>query len=119
MQAIQESGCKNYKIVHDTFHHHLGPDTADSLENDYDITYTGLVHLSGVESDIPFNQYKDEHRIFITEKDNLENPAQIELLTKLGYRGDFSFEPFAEEVQKMEIEALKATINQSIDYIAK
>ena len=118
MQAIQESGCKNYKIVHDTFHHHLGPDTVDTLENDYDVSYTGLVHLSGVESDIPLNKYKDEHRIFITANDNLANIAQIEQLTKLGYKGDFSFEPFAREVQTMEIEALKATINQSIDFIA-
>jgi 2-keto-myo-inositol isomerase len=118
MQAIQESGFMNYKIVHDTFHHHLGPDTADSLENDYDITYTGLVHLSGVESDIPFNKYKDEHRIFITANDNLENLVQIEQITKLGYKGYFSFEPFAGEIQSMEIEALKARINQSIDFIA-
>jgi 2-keto-myo-inositol isomerase len=117
MHAIQESGCNNYKIVHDTFHHHLGPDTADTLDNDYDIAYSGLVHLSGVESDIPFDEYKDEHRIFITEKDNLENLAQIEQLTKLGYKGDFSFEPFAGEIQTMEIETLKATINQSIDFI--
>jgi 2-keto-myo-inositol isomerase len=118
MQAIQESGCKSYKIVHDTFHHHLGPDTAGSLENDYDIACTGLVHLSGVESDIPFSKYKDEHRIFITNRDNLENLAQIEQLTKLGYKGDYSFEPFAGEVQTMEIDALKAAINQSIDLIA-
>ena len=40
------------------------------------------------------------------------------MLKKLGYKGDFSFEPFAREVQTMEIEALKATINQSIDFIA-
>ena len=118
MQAIQESGCKNYKIVHDTFHHYLGPDTADSLINDYDIAYTGLVHLSGVESNIPFNEYKDAHRIFITEKDNLENSAQIEQLKKLDYKGDYSFEPFAKEVQTMDFEALKTTINQSIDFIA-
>jgi len=88
------------------------------LENDYDIAYTGFVHLSGVESDIPLSTYKDEHRIFITENDNLENLAQIEQLTKLGYEGDFSFEPFAGEIQTMEIEALKTTINQSIDFIA-
>ena len=26
LEAIQESGFSHYKIVHDTFHHHLGPD---------------------------------------------------------------------------------------------
>jgi len=53
MRAIQESGYSVYKIVHDTFHHHLGPDTFDTIENDYDISYTGLVHISGVECSIP------------------------------------------------------------------
>lgn len=118
MKAIQESGCNNNKIVHDTFHHHLGPDTADTLENDYDISYTGLVHVSGVEKDIPPNQYRDDHRILITAKDRLKNLEQIELLMKLGYKGDISFEPFAKEVQTMEIEALKAAIKKSIDYTA-
>ena len=119
LQAIRESGCKNYKIVHDTFHHYLGPDTDDTLkENDYDISYTGLVHVSGVESHIPSNQYKDDHRILITEGDRLKNIEQLELLINLGYKGDISFEPFAKDVQELEIEALEAAINQSIDFIA-
>ena len=117
LEAIQESGYRNYKIVHDTFHHHLGPDTDDSLKNDYDIAYTGLVHVSGVESDIPSNQYKDDHRILITNGDRLKNREQLKLLTQLGYKGDISFEPFARDVQEMEIEALKAAINRSIDFI--
>ena len=117
LQAIQESGCRNYKIVHDTFHHHLGPDTDDTLIDDYDIAYTGLVHVSGVESQLASNQYKDDHRILITEGDRLKNREQLELLIHLGYTGDISFEPFAKDVQGMEIEALKAAINQSIDLI--
>ena len=117
MQAIQESGCNNYKIVHDTFHHHLGPDTGATLENDYDISGTGLIHVSGVESDIPANNYKDDHRILITEEDKLKNIEQLKLLLKLGYKGDISFEPFAKEVQTMDIEALKAAISQSIEFI--
>jgi 2-keto-myo-inositol isomerase len=67
LQAIRESGFSNYKIVHDTFHHYLGPDSDDTLKNDYDISYTGLVHVSGVESHIPSNQYRDDHRILITD----------------------------------------------------
>ncbi len=117
LQAIRESGCSNYKIVHDTFHHHLGPDTDDTLKNDYDIYYTGLVHVSGVESHIPSNQYKDDHRILITDGDRLKNIAQLELLINLGYKGDISFEPFAKDVQEMGIETLKVAINQSIDLI--
>ena len=117
LQAIQESGCRNYKIVHDTFHHYLGPDSDDILKNDYDMAYTGLVHVSGVESSISPNQYKDDHRILITPKDLLKNREQLELLTNLGYDGDISFEPFAKDVQEMEIETLKAAINQSIDFL--
>jgi 2-keto-myo-inositol isomerase len=118
LQAIRKSGCRNYKIVHDTFHHHLGPDTDDSLKNNYDVAYTGLVHVSGVESDIPSNQYKDDHRILIADGDRLNNREQLELLIQLGYKGDISFEPFAKDVQKMEINALKAAINESIDLIS-
>ena len=117
LQAIQESGCSNYKIVHDTFHHYLGPDTDDRLKNDYDISLTGLVHVSGVESHLASNQYKDDHRILITDRDRLKNREQLELLIQLGYKGDISFEPFANDVQEMEIEALKAAINASIDFI--
>jgi 2-keto-myo-inositol isomerase len=117
LQAIRESGCRNYKIVHDTFHHHLGPDTDDTLKNDYDISLTGLVHVSGVESQLASNQYKDDHRILITDRDRLKNREQLELLIQLGYKGDISFEPFAKEVQEMGIEALKAAINQSIDFM--
>jgi len=117
LQAIQESGFSNYKIVHDTFHHYLGPDSDATLKNDYDISYTGLVHVSGVESHIPSNQYKDDHRILITDGDRLKNIEQLELLINLGYKGDISFEPFAKDVQEMGIETLKVAINQSIDLI--
>ena len=117
LRAIQESRCRNYKIVHDTFHHHLGPDTADTLKNNFDISSIGLVHVSGVESDMPANAYKDDHRILITDKDKLKNLEQLKLLIKLGYKGDISFEPFAKAVQALEIETLKAAVNESIDFI--
>ena len=117
MQAIQESGYSNYKIVHDTFHHHLGPDTSDIFQKKYDITYTGLVHVSGVKSDILTHQYTDDHRILITENDILKNLEQLDWLFNLGYTGDISFEPFGKEVQTMEIEALVAAILQSIDFL--
>ena len=117
MKAIQESGCNRFKIVHDTFHHYLGPDTYDTLEADYDLTYTGLVHVSGVESDIPTNQYNDDHRILVTLNDKLENRKQIELLRKLGYQGAISFEPFASDIQEMETEALRTAVQKSMEFI--
>ena len=94
-----------------------GPDTDDTLLNDYDISYTGLIHVSGVESAVPTNSYRDEHRILITANDRIKNREQLNRLIKLGYRGDISIEPFAEEVQTMEIEALKAAVDQSINFV--
>ena len=119
MNAIQESGYTDFKIVHDTFHHHLGPDTFDAIESDYDISYTGLVHISGVECNIPVDEYRDNHRVLVTEQDRLQTKEQIELLLKLGYTGNISFEPFSQKVQEMEIEKIKSAINHSIEYISK
>ena len=119
MKAIQESGFPVYKIVHDTFHHHLGPDTFDTIKNDYDISFTGLVHISGVESNIPVNEYRDNHRVLVSGQDKLQNKEQIALLLKLGYAGNISFEPFSQKVQEMEIEKIKSAINHSIEYISK
>lgn len=117
MKAIQESGYPVFKIVHDTFHHHIGPDTFDTIENDYDISYTGLVHISGVECNIPVEEYRDNHRVLVTKQDRLQNKEQIELLLKLGYSENISFEPFSKKVQEMEIEKIKSAINNSIEYI--
>jgi len=118
MKAIQESGHeKYYKIVHDTFHHHIGPDSIETLDSEYDVSYTGLIHVSGVESDIPTNRYRDAHRILIGFADKLKSREQIEKLVALGYAGDISFEPFAKDIQQLEIEELKTAINESIEYI--
>jgi len=119
MKAVQESGYPVYKIVHDTFHHHLGPDTFETIENNYDISYTGLVHISGVECNIPVEEFRDNHRVLVTEQDRLQTKEQIELLLKLGYTGDISFEPFSKKVQEMEIEKIKSAIDHSIEYISK
>ena len=119
MKAIQESNYPVYKIVHDTFHHHLGPDTFDTIKNDYEISYTGLIHISGVESNVPVEEYRDNHRVLVTTQDRLQTKEQIELLLKLGYAGNISFEPFSQKVQEMEIEKIKSAINNSIEYISK
>jgi len=119
MKAIQESGFSVYKTVHDSFHHHIGPDTFDIIENDYDISYTGLVHISGAECDLPINKYRDNHRLLVSKQDRLQNKEQIELLLKLGYGGNISFEPFSKSVQEMESENLKSAIDNSIEYINK
>jgi len=79
MKAIQESGYPTYKIIHDTFHHYLGPDTFDTIKNEYDISYTGLIHISGAECEMPINEYRDNHRVWLPDKTDfkLKKPIRI------------------------------------------
>ena len=119
MKAIQESDYPIYKIVHDTFHHYIGPDTLQTIKNDYDISYTGLVHVSGVECNIVNDKYKDNHRILVTKHDKFQTKEQLDLLLNLGYRGNISLEPFSQKIQNMEIEKLKSEIDNSIEYLSQ
>jgi len=75
--------------------------------------------LTQLRTIIPVEEYRDNHRVLVTEQDKLQNKEQIELLLKLGYAGNISFEPFSETIQKMEIEKIKSAINNSIEYISK
>jgi 2-keto-myo-inositol isomerase len=111
IQAIQESGYDGYRIVHDTFHHYLGPDEIVFPE------YTGLVHISGVETDIPTPQIRDGHRILIGHRDIMDNKAQIRTLESQGYTGIYSFEPFSSDVQNMPLERLKAALSESLEFM--
>ncbi|GAH77288.1 unnamed protein product, partial [marine sediment metagenome] len=70
------------------------------------------------ECNIPVKEYRDNHRVLVTEQDRLQTKEQIELLLKLGYAGNISFEPFSEIIQEMEIEKIKSAINHSIEYIS-
>ncbi|MBN2361014.1 MAG: TIM barrel protein [Deltaproteobacteria bacterium] len=116
-KAINEVGSPAYRIVHDTFHHALGTDTQDLLRfSDY-AQSIGLVHVSGVESDDPFSCYRDPHRVLVTADDNLRSREQILALSNAGFRGPISFEPFAPEVQALDVGALAAAIEQSIAYL--
>jgi 2-keto-myo-inositol isomerase len=111
VKAIRESGYDGYKLVHDTFHHYLGPD-----KNFYP-TYTGLVHISGVETDIPKHHIRDEHRILIDSQDIMSNKGQINILETEGYRGNYSFEPFSADVQNMSLKPLKESLQDSLKFI--
>ena len=111
VKAIQESGYDGYKLVHDTFHHYLGSDKT------FYPAYTGLVHISGVETSIPKNQIKDAHRILIGSQDIMANKHQIDTFEAQGYGGDYSFEPFSAEVQNMSLDELKEAIEESLNFI--
>ncbi|MCJ8521541.1 2-keto-myo-inositol isomerase [Pseudorhizobium tarimense] len=91
VEAIKAvGGKKHYRLVHDTFHHHLAG------ESEYFPEYTGIVHISGVsEQQICVEQMRDEHRILVDEEDRLRNVDQIRDLTARGYAGPFSYEAFS------------------------
>ena len=115
LKAIRESGGGPYRIVHDTFHHAIGPDDNDALATTIPIEDIGLVHISGVEADLPREKCRDEHRLLVGEGDRLENREQITILERRGYRGYYSFEPFSPEVQRLDVAALETALEESID----
>jgi 2-keto-myo-inositol isomerase len=95
--AIEAAGGRNvYKLVHDTFHHHLAGETQFYPE------WTGLVHISGVaDPAVGVGEMLDGHRVLIDEVDRLGNLPQIRSLLAAGYAGPFSFEPFAGEIHAL------------------
>jgi 2-keto-myo-inositol isomerase len=95
--AIQAAGGEGlFKLVHDTFHHHLAGETTFHPE------WTGLVHISGVaDPEVTVDRMQDAHRVLVDRRDRLGNIAQIRALQAAGYTGPYSFEPFATEVQEL------------------
>ena len=94
VEAIKSiGGLDVFRLVHDTFHHHL------ASEHEFFPELTGLVHISGVEdAQAPLATIRDGHRVLVGEGDILGNAAQINTLLSTGYSGYLSFEPFAESV---------------------
>lgn len=111
VNAIYDAGCeKNYRLVHDTFHHYL------SGEDVFYPDLTGLVHISGVESaELADAQMRDGHRVLVGEADRLGNLRQLKILLERGYAGVVSFEPFAAEV--MEASDSERILKTSMDFI--
>lgn len=89
-------GQARYKLVHDTFHHHL------AAEQDYFPDHTGIVHISGVvDPGLSPEQMQDGHRILVDGRDRLGNVEQIQALLDAGYAGAFSYEPFSADVHEL------------------
>lgn len=96
--AIADVGGQNvFRLVHDTFHHHLaggGPLFAAE---------TGIVHVSGVtDPALPVAEMRDGHRVLVDADDVLGNVAQIRALRAAGYTGPVSYEPFAPSVHSLK-----------------
>lgn len=110
MDAIGEVGGEGtFRLVHDTFHHHLAG------EEELFPQATGLVHISGVEDvSLRTADMLDEHRVLVEEGDRLDNVGQIRALRDGGYEGFYSFEPFAASVH--EAPDLEAALRTSIAF---
>lgn len=113
LSAIEAAGGEDvYKLVHDTFHHHLAGETEFFPER------TGLVHISGVsDANVAVNDMLDAHRVLIDGADRLQNVEQIRTLLAGGYSGPFSFEPFAQEVHGLPDPM--AAAKTSMDFVDK
>jgi 2-keto-myo-inositol isomerase len=94
VRAFEEIGAPStFRLVHDTFHHHLAG------EGLFFPQLTGLIHISGVDDTaLNVNQMRDEHRLLVGGADRLGNIAQIRHLLDAGYQGYVSYEPFAREI---------------------
>ncbi|MEB0146231.1 TIM barrel protein [Pseudomonas sp. CCC2.2] len=105
-------GLDVFRLVHDTFHHHLAG------EQEFFADLTGLVHISGVEDDaVPLASIRDGHRVLVGEADILGNAAQIERLLGDGYAGHLSFEPFANSVH--ELTDIQQAVSASMAYLQR
>jgi 2-keto-myo-inositol isomerase len=110
--AIEQlSAQSSFKLVHDTFHHHLAGEASIFPH------LTGLVHISGVSDPVvSVADMRDSHRVLIDAQDRLDNIGQVRSLLQAGYKGPFSFEPFAAEVHEAKDPA--GALKASMDYLA-
>lgn len=110
-EAIADvDGIAAFRMVHDTFHHHLAgePDIFPGM--------TGLVHISGVDDPaVRVADMRDPHRILVDAGDRLDNVGQIRALMAGGYAGLLSFEPFSPAVHGLADP--RSQLAQSMEYI--
>lgn len=114
--AIEAVGGEGtFSILHDTFHHFV------AMEQDVFPELTGLVHVSGVENRaLAPGDLRDMHRVLVGPGDVLGSVEQVRRLRRGGYRGLFSFEPFAEQVHALAdpaaaLRASMATIRAGLE----
>ncbi|GAB4368590.1 MAG: TIM barrel protein [Spirochaetales bacterium] len=118
LEMIQESGFSCYKLLLDTFHHHLGPDALEDIGARIPVEQIGLVHVSGVEDPLAVEDLQDQHRVLPGPADKLNSKRQVQRLVENGYGGDISFEPFSRRVQNLPLKDLKEQIRKSMEYLA-
>ncbi len=113
---IREAGVP-FRLLIDTFHHHLFEDAEQTFEQEIDIQQIGLVHLSGVTDPRPVNQLTDEERIMLSAEDRLRSKQQVERLEKMGYTGLYAFEPFSSVMNSWQEADIAREIRDSIQLL--
>ena len=110
-EAIKATGGQGvFRLVHDTFHHHLAG------EGEMFPDMTGLVHISGVsDRSVAVPDMRDSHRVLVDAQDRLDNIGQIRALMAAGYTGPLSFEPFASEVHALS--SAEPALRTSMEFI--
>lgn len=113
VRAFQEIGAgSTFRLVHDTFHHHLAGEDVFYPE------WTGLVHISGVEDTaVGVAEMRDGHRVLVGSADRLGNVAQLRTLLDAGYRGYASFEPFAEQIAAAPAAEIEGQLRASMAFL--
>lgn len=115
-QLIKQAGAP-FKIVLDTFHHHLYEGAEQDFAGGVDVNNIGLVHLSGVIDARPTHQLTDEERIMLSADDVLKSKQQVQRLEEMGYRGIYAFEPFSSVMDNWSEEQIAREIHCSIAYL--
>lgn len=113
---IREAGVP-FRLLIDTFHHHLFEDAEQTFEQEIDIQQIGLVHLSGVTDPRPVSELTDEERIMLSADDRLRSKQQVERLEKMGYTGLYAFEPFSSEMNSWQEADITREIRNSIQLL--
>jgi 2-keto-myo-inositol isomerase len=113
VEAIEAVGGKDrFRLVHDTFHHHIAGETEFFPE------WTGIVHISGVvDPSLSPEEMQDGHRILVGEADRLRNVEQIKALNAMGYNGAYSYEPFAAAVHADP--NIEESLRESMTFVEK
>jgi len=113
-QALIRDARVPFKLLLDTFHHHLYEKAEEEFESGIDIAGIGLVHLSGVEDERPTSELTDEERIMLSEGDLLKSVSQVRRLEAMGYKGIYAFEPFSTAMENWSEADIVREIQQSM-----
>jgi 2-keto-myo-inositol isomerase len=99
-----------FRLVHDTFHHHVAGEEALFPE------HTGLVHISGVtDPRVSIADMRDSHRVLVTSADRIDNIGQIRALAIKRPDLLLSFEPFSDAVHASK--TIEADLKDSMNFI--